>query len=629
MARINVTVTTTDRTPSCKCPVCGKGMKYKPGGKNWKTGKTFNSFWSCSNYPNCRGSRPGNYNPQTAALQKSAAFSLPFTPTDEQSAIWDEMEKGDTHLIVNAFAGTGKSTTTRIGMYRVDPSLSIFYGCFGKRNVQEFEEKGFPDNATVQTFNAFGHRACIAAFGSKIKPDEHKTLNIVDSIWPLETAGVEKDFHNSVKFTLRKLVGLVKGYLADWNNASQITDICERHEVDFDGEEHKGQVMALLPKVMETGNNPQSGFGMDFDDQLYWPVVLKLPVKQFDVVCVDEAQDCNPCQHKLIAKMLGPRSRCIVIGDDYQAIFGFRGSDTDSMQNLAELLVETTNKPVKNLSLTITQRCPKSIVDYAQRYVPDIKAREDAPAGEIYGCDAVNAFPLYRPGDMVVCRVNAPLLGIAFGLIKIGTKAVVLGRDVAEQLKNLVKRMKAQTVADLLAKVQAWAIAECNKVANSRNCETICQRVNDQADCITVLAEDAESVDEIIHKITTIFADEKDGKPVGCVTLSSIHKAKGLESTRVFWYAPAITCKCKQEWQAQQENNLKYVAITRAKSVLYHVYEKGKNEGAWPTPPAIVEAQKEAQQALDKVAARRAALLVQAYADNGEGEVQEIEGGQE
>ena len=579
---------------SVKCPFCQKGMSFKEG-VNWKTKLAF-KFWTCSNYPICKGTRDARYDPKKAMEQAANATVLSFTPTYEQIAIWEFIVNGNGHLIVNSFAGTGKSTTARISMFKkvaASKGLSMYYGCFGKRNVEEFKEKGHPDQASVSTLNSLGYQTCVAAYGKLKKPDDYKTINIVDSVWPMETAAVEKDFHNSVKYTIKNLVALIKNLLADYNNPVALAEICDNYDIEFNDDSHKNQVMALIPKVMEVSNNPQSGFGMDWNDQVYWPIIHKLPVQKFDIVYIDEAQDCNPARHALIIKTLHATSRAVIIGDDFQAIFGFCGSDVNSMPNLMKMLEEQTTLPVHSLALTITQRCPKSIVKLAQQYVPDIKASDNAIDGNIYGCEDKAAFPLYKLGDMVVCRVNAPLLGIAFGLIKMGTKAVVLGRDISEQLQNLIKRMKASSINDLLIKIDAWVVTECAKVQNSRKCEAVCQRVNDQADCIRVLASEVDTVEQIIGKIEMIFADEGHGKPSAAVTLSSIHKAKGLEACNVFWLYPNLTCKGKKNWQVQQEKNLKYVAVTRTKETLFMVYETGKNPGTFPLPPQITSAAKQ------------------------------------
>jgi superfamily I DNA/RNA helicase len=56
--------------------------------------------------------------------------------------------------------------------------------------------------------------------------------------------------------------------------------------------------------------------------------------------------------------------------------------------------------------------------------------------------------------------------------------------------------------------------------------------------------------------------------------LSTIHKAKGLENDRIFFLCPELIPSkyATQPWQYEQEANLKYVAITRAKQELIYVW---------------------------------------------------------
>jgi len=84
--------------------------------------------------------------------------------------------------------------------------------------------------------------------------------------------------------------------------------------------------------------------------------------------------------------------------------------------------------------------------------------------------------------------------------------------------------------------------------------------------------EDQTTVEGVVARIETIFTDDRKGTGV---KLSSVHKSKGLESRRVFFLMPVgATCPhpmAKSSWQKEQENNLWYVAVTRAIEELYFV----------------------------------------------------------
>jgi DNA helicase-2/ATP-dependent DNA helicase PcrA len=76
-----------------------------------------------------------------------------------------------------------------------------------------------------------------------------------------------------------------------------------------------------------------------------------------------------------------------------------------------------------------------------------------------------------------------------------------------------------------------------------------------------------------------MFTDESNGASLSRVTLSTVHKAKGLEFPTVFIldfdkYMPSKYAK--RPWQIVQETNLIYVAITRAMERLVYI-----NSDSW------------------------------------------------
>ena len=74
--------------------------------------------------------------------------------------------------------------------------------------------------------------------------------------------------------------------------------------------------------------------------------------------------------------------------------------------------------------------------------------------------------------------------------------------------------------------------------------------------------------------INSLFGDTPAGERPKVVTLSTIHKSKGREWRRVFWWganAYQPSRYARQAWQQGQERNLMYVAATRAQETLVHV----------------------------------------------------------
>jgi ATP-dependent exoDNAse (exonuclease V) beta subunit len=95
----------------------------------------------------------------------------------------------------------------------------------------------------------------------------------------------------------------------------------------------------------------------------------------------------------------------------------------------------------------------------------------------------------------------------------------------------------------------------------------------DMINALEILAEGINSSEEIISKIDEIFPkrDKKSG-----ISLSTIHKAKGLEADNVFIACESLmpSKSAKKDWEIHQEYNLMYVAYTRAKNILGFIDEK-------------------------------------------------------
>lgn len=491
---------------------------------------------------------------------QSLTYQSSVTGSPEQDAIWAAIAGDTGHVVVKALAGTGKSFTCREAMKRTNRGLKVLYLAFNKVIADEFG-RGAPTHCEVKTLNALGFRIVRGYIRSEI--DSDKLYRIIEEVLP-NTAQ-----RRDVGSTVARLIGLCKGYLIDGSDLAQVMDLATRHEIELDSDAISA--VTAVPEILkrcktETGT-------IDFDDQVWLPVVLNMPFPKYDLVFVDEAQDLNPLQHEIVMRLLRPATgRAVVVGDDHQAIYGWRGSDVDSIDNLTRRLDLETGVGVTVLPLTVTRRCPVSVVRAAQEYVPALRALPDAPEGVVESIKDAKCLDQYRPGDMVVCRTNAPLLKVAYQLIRRGLKPIVRGRDIGQGLLSLIKVLRADSVGELLGKIDRWREREISKVEKTRRAETAIQRIQDRADCINELAEGCDTIQDLTRRIDSIFGNFEAGQePAGAVVLSSVHRAKGLEAENLFWLYPDIKCMASQEWQKKQEINLRYVAVTRAKRRLVYV----------------------------------------------------------
>lgn len=211
-----------------------------------------------------------------------------------------------------------------------------------------------------------------------------------------------------------------------------------------------------------------------------------------------------------------------------------------------------------------------------------IDPHPDAPDGSV---TKLNSYDLasFNVADAILCRVTAPLVTLAFGFIKRGTGVRILGREIGQGLVSLVKKMNAQDVDNLDERLRSWRDREMSK-AFARGHDSAAAAVEDKYACLHVfisqLPEDNRTVTEVIRRIEELFTNNNQG----LLTLCTVHKAKGLEWPRVFIldrakYMPSKWAK--HSWEHQQEQNLIYVAITRAKVDLFYI-----QSDMWVVPTA-------------------------------------------
>ena len=314
----------------------------------------------------------------------------------------------------------------------------------------------------------------------------------------------------------------------------------------------------------------------DFTDMIYAPVVAGLsPTQHFDLVCVDEAQDLSPMQLAFIRRLPSPTGRLLFVGDANQAIYGFAGADTRAMSRI----IEQTEATV--LPLSVTYRCPKKHVRFARRFAPDIQAAPGAAEGQITAITEPSLFKHVTPGDLVLCRINAPLVETCLQLIQRRIPAQVLGRDVAGKLLADAKLVFKLGLEDWKAKLNRFESREVASIARSNLPQDVIERVvyrrEDELACLRALTKDAVSGGVTTLRGLTARIDGLFGEAEGVVTLSTVHKAKGKEAENVFILLPHLMPLPNAETpeEREAEDCVRFVAVTRAKRKLVFVESEG------------------------------------------------------
>jgi len=516
------------------------------------------------------------------------------------------------HVIVEALAGTGKTTTLIEGLKvvrglkpKIKPSpqqaavwesmslsreaQSIHFVAFNKSIASELQTR-VPEGCTASTMHSFGFKAVAANFelrGGRNSVNGDRVQEIICELMDTDIRDLRGNHFELLRICSR-LVGLCKSNLIGLTenqdgsfdqhfaaiSGDELESLASYYELDIPA--HLiDDVLDLVPRILNRCCDANADGQIDFDDMVWLPIACNLPMPKVDLLLVDEAQDLNRCQQALALKA---GKRLILCGDINQAIYGFAGADCESMNRMKERLASSPEGCVA-LPLTVTRRCGKAIVAEAQAIVPLFEAHESNGVGSI-GRYPFNAgegqecfFDHVELGDMLLCRVNAPLVSVCFRLIKQGIRAEIQGRDIGDGLVRLIKQMKANDVPTLIQRLDDWNHREQQKELKKRfpqDARLIA--LQDRYDCITCFTIGADSVEAVINNIRKVFTDDRSAK---CVRLSSIHKAKGLEAERVYLLEPGNATvphpMAKSQWQLAQEWNLRYVAITRAIDQLYYV----------------------------------------------------------
>lgn len=465
----------------------------------------------------------------------------------QQRAIFDFFKTLPRHLVVPALAGTGKTTTI---------IEAITY-------IQDGE-------AEAKTLHSLGN-GFIRRQWSNVRTDEEAQQVDMDRA----RAACGQSAPDDIVYGVKKLASLCKNCLPLSDDVGEVVELAVKYDLEPDEEwEEEGWTVERVAKLALAARDAakvrDSQGRVSYDDMIYLPLALRLARAWYDVVVIDEAQDMNAAQIMLARAACKKTGRIVVVGDSNQAIYGFRGADSGSLERLRIELDAAV------LPLTVTYRCGKSIVARAAAIVPGFTAAPSAPDGIVDSLDEEKLFETAKPGDFVLCRRNAPLMSTCLGFLKRGVRARVQGRDVVKGLKLAVSKLRAKSVPDFIERVGGWLkkeISRAEKVTGEDARAAKIERLTDQAETLTALAEGCASIAEIGMRVETLFGDHgKDGPPH--VVCSSVHRAKGLEADRVFILTET---KKRPAKDAQEERNIEYVANTRARLHLTIVPLRGRD----------------------------------------------------
>lgn len=496
-----------------------------------------------------------------------------FDASEYQNDIFNEIEYGVGNLVVNACAGSSKTTVIVNAMNLIN-SKKVLMIAFNRSIMEEIKSRVTSDSANVMTFHSLGYSFLKENLPNcPTEVNDFKYTNYVNSNIDHLSENARNINKNKYKLYINNIIKLIdysRYYLSfnlkDIENISKmygITPILDEIEV--------------CQKVLKWGERNLES--IDHTDMIWLPNVLNMRSRyhKYDWVLIDEAQDTSIAEQQLVERVFTRGTRFMALGDSCQQINVWCGSSDEAIDTFR-------NKPnTKSYPLPICYRCGKKIVDLAKKYSNNIIPSDNSIDGEI-NTDCSRYAP--HSGDMVLCRTTAPLVELHLDYIRCNKASYIKGSEnIKESYLSMISNFDCvyidrhcNTSDGLFPLMYKKLFQKIENLMAYTNMEfddcLIHSSVVYDYDIILglkVLSEGLTKVDELRDKIDIIFKYNDEN----CIQLSTVHKSKGLECDNVFILHPSLMPSklARKDWEIKTENNLIYVAITRAKKTLNFIKE--------------------------------------------------------
>lgn len=501
-------------------------------------------------------------------------------PSIRQEAIYKEWKDGDENILISACAGSGK-THTLMEMMNLNKGQSLFLA-FNKSiqtEIQEkINEKGY-SHAKALTLHSLGLRSIYSSkLWRRSKIDNNKGFEIASKV---------KNKHKKIfnfypyKEHIKIFFTLIDLYDASRNFLTTNIEELKQHMISMDKivfnfktklppynnhVDSSSFLKELWDSYIEEAKKyyNSSELVLDFTDMIFLPIYFNLEVVEHpEYLYLDECQDFNLCQHKFVDKLIsqGSVKKWTAAGDKYQSIYGFAGSHSESF----DLFLEKDN--VISLPLDICYRCDSDIVGVANEVYPIMKGFKESKG--IVGVE--NDINLIKSKSMIICRTTSPIIDIYFKLLEANKPCYIKGKDIMKSLMRFLKDYHNLSVEEAETAMSDELDKLIKEYKGVDNFEVYKMAENISNFKILSVSFQAKSVKDILSRIEELFKEKENA-----IILSTIHKSKGLEADVVYildeHLIPHKMAASPQ--QLIQEQNLKYVARTRAKKELYFIDSK-------------------------------------------------------
>ena len=295
---------------------------------------------------------------------------------NQREAVLDDSK----YLRIVAGAGSGKTRVLTMRIVHLIEEENVYPNkilaiTFTNKAANEMKERirQMLQNEVTQPWISTIHSLCVRILREDITcmgwPKNFTVLDADDQKTILKEAYKEIQIDaNTYPF------GSMLDYISNNKGAEISVDRAFELAGDFSGDKTKAEVYKYYVK------RQNDMYALDFDDLILWVVrmfktyseVLTKWQNRFSYIHVDEFQDIDKIQYKLIKQLTGPFNHLYVVGDPDQTIYSWRGADVNIIMNF-----EKDFKGVKTIMLNENYRSTSCILNGANSVIRNNKNRLD------------------------------------------------------------------------------------------------------------------------------------------------------------------------------------------------------------------------------------------------------------
>lgn len=470
---------------------------------------------------------------------------------NEQQEIFAYFQTGNSFLI-NAVAGSGKSTMLRyLCNSQYAKGKKILFLAFNKHIADEMVGT-VPNNVRVSTSHALGYsliRSCGLLNSSSLSINSQSVRRLYNYLISCKVLS-----RNTNYATFEELWQLVRSVCPIWEKTED-TQYAQILKYFSDYKENMGDLSWFFKAkaYKDTVRN-----SIDFTDMLWLPNIWEFShTLNYDIIMIDELQDLNNAQIGLINKLKTENTQIIGVGDPMQSIFSFSGAGANNFPLICNLFNIT-----KILTSSQCYRCPIKHIDLAKIFNPLIRSVIDCPTPQIGIVNFEKTLSLVNIplNSLIMARKYEQFTPILLEALRLNIPIVVKG-------VNCFSSIHTKIVSEGLRPALKKLITDTNQIIASTprfpsNLDKI-RELQFKVLIVKELLESSNSEKQVLNFLNGVTGKNKKL----AITLSTVHRAKGLEFDNTF-------ILCDKNWrnpETEDDIKINYVAATRSKHSLTFV----------------------------------------------------------